>query len=212
MYKSLSITLVLLITSMVSMAQSQSEQEAVKQAFNNYKTAILNDEGTKAATCTNSKTITYYNNILEKVKHTDSVSINNLKLLDRFTVFAIRYRTSKQDIMKFNGRSLLIHVINMGMVGKNSVMNNTIGDVEINGHTAKGQLLVNGNASPFQMKFTKESGQWKIDITSVFPIAETAFTKMIQSSGQDENMYLLMILSMTTKDKPQNNIWKAVAS
>jgi len=193
------------------MAQSQSEQEEVKQAFNNYKEAILNDQGDKAVNYTDSKTLKYYSSALEKVKHADSLALINMKRLDRFTVLAIRYRASKNEIMQFSGRSLLVYAINSGMVGKNSVMNNSIGTVEIKDKSANGQLLVNDNATPFQLQFNKESGQWKVDITSIFPIAETAFENMIKNSSMDENMYLMMILSMMTGEDPKNDIWKAVA-
>jgi len=211
MYRAVSYILLMLSISITSMAQSQGEKEKVKQAFKNYKQAILNDEGSKAVSYTDSKTLKYYNTALHKIKHADSLDLINMKRLDRFTVLAIRYRANKDEIMKFNGRSLFEYAINAGMVGKGSVMNNTIGDVEINGNTAKGRLLVNEAVTPFQLHFNKESGRWKVDITSIFPVAENAFDKMIKNSSMDENMYLMMILSMMSNEAPKNEVWKAVA-
>ncbi len=204
-------SLLILSHSIVSIAQSQSEEEKVKQTFNSYKKAILSDKGNEAVNYIDSKTLNYYNSTLTKVKNADSLALINMNRLDRFTVLAFRYKASKEEILGFNARSLLVYAINSGMVGKNSVTNNTIGPVNINGNTATGQLMVNDNATPFQLRFNKESGQWKVDITSAFPIAEAAFENMMKNSTMDENMFLMMILSMMSGDKPKNNIWNAVA-
>src|SRR5690606_46733 len=109
-----------------------------------------------------------------------------------------------------DGEGLLIYAIKEGMVGKNSVANNTIGDITIDENFAKGQLVVNGKEAPFYFHFYKEEDLWKIDLTSIFPIAETAFKKMQQDSGQEENEYLLTILEMLTGNKPGDEIWNKI--
>ena len=186
------------------------EKDAVKEAFNNYKSAILNDKGEEAVNHVDSRTIAYYSDILEKTKTADSTSVESLELMDKLMVFAIRHRTSKEKILSFDGKELLVHAIQEGMVGKNSVANNSIGEVTIDGDFAKGQFIANGQAAPFFFHFYQESGDWKVDLTSIFPPANMAFQQMVDQSGQSENEYLFMLLGMLTGKEPGAEIWETI--
>jgi hypothetical protein len=112
--------------------------------------------------------------------------------------------------LSFNGKDLLIFAIKEGMVGKNSVAKNIVGDIVIDGKFAKGQLIADGQKTPFYFHFYKEEGIWKIDLTSLLPIGEVAFRNMQQSSGMSENQYLFKLLEMTTGKKPGSDIWAKI--
>jgi len=209
MKKTLSILFLTLAIGTSCLGQ-EKEKELVRESFNNYKTSILNDKGENAVNFVDSRTLSYYNQILEKTKNSDSLAVSKLGLLDKLMVLTIRHRTSKKDILSFNGKELLVYAIKEGMVGKNSVMNTEIGDVEIDGSFAKGQFISNGQRSPFYFHFYKENNYWKVDLTSIFPAGEMAFKKLVNDSGEEENNYLLMLLEMVTGKKPLNKVWKPI--
>ena len=188
----------------------KNEEKLVRKSFDSYKSAILNDKGEEAVKYVDSRTIKYYSDILELVKNGDSTKIETLSILDKLMVFSIRHRTSKQDILSFDGKTLLVYAIKSGMVGKNSVANNTIGDVTIDSSFAKGQFISNGNKAPFYFHFYKEDQQWKIDLTSLFPISTKAFKKMADESEQNQNEYLFSLLEMITGKKPTQEIWQSI--
>jgi len=205
-----SIGITLLIT-LGNIAYGQkSEEKLVKKSFDNYKSAILNDKGEEAVKFVDSRTIKYYSDILELVKTADSAKVETISILDKLMVFSIRHRTAKEDVLNFDGESLLVYAINSGMVGKNSVANNSIGEVKIEGNYAKGQYISNGQKAPFYFDFYKEDKQWKIDLTSLFPISTKAFKKMADDSGQNQNDYLFSLLEMITGNKPDIEIWKPI--
>jgi len=205
-----SIGITLLIT-LGNIAYGQkSEEKLVKKSFDNYKSAILNDKGEEAVKFVDSRTIKYYSDILELVKTADSAKVETISILDKLMVFSIRHRTAKEDVLNFDGESLLVYAINSGMVGKNSVANNSIGEVKIEGNYAKGQFISNGQKAPFYFDFYKEDKQWKIDLTSLFPISTKAFKKMADDSGQNQNDYLFSLLEMITGNKPDIEIWKPI--
>lgn len=188
----------------------KSVEKQVKKAFDNYKKEILNDRGEEAAKYVDSRTIKYYGDMLDLVKTADSAKVETLSTLDKLMVLSIRHRTPKEDILSFDGKSLLVYAINNGMVGKNSVVNNTIGNVTIEDNFAKGQFLFNKQITPFYFHFYNEQGQWKIDLTSLFPVSAMAFDKMIEESGENQNDFLLSLLEMLTGRKPDAEIWKPI--
>jgi len=188
----------------------KTDENTVKKSFENYKSAILNDKGEEAVLYVDSRTIKYYSEILELVKKADSSKIETLNILDKLMVFTIRHRTSKEDILRFEGKSLLVYAIKSGMVGKNSVVNASLGEVVINNDFAKGQFMTNGQKTPFYFHFYHEEGQWKIDLTSLFPASTAAFKKMADDSGENQNDYLFALLEMITGKKPGKGIWQPV--
>jgi hypothetical protein len=194
-----------------SIQAQSSEQASVKKVFETYKAAILNDQGEQALATIDSRTTKYYADIIDVIKNADSTQIEALSLMDKITVFSIRHRATKEEILFMNGNDLFIYAIKNGMVGKNSVVNNTIGTVTINGSFAKGQLVVSGRPTPLSFHFYKETGQWKLDLTSLFPTANAAFEQMATESGENENDFLFNILEMLTGRRPGQEIWMKVA-
>ena len=187
-----------------------TEDNLVRQAFENYKSAILTDRGEEAVKYVDSRTIKYYVDVVDLVKNADSTKVNSLPLLDKIMVFSVRHRTSREDILSFDGKGLLVHAIKSGMVGKNSVVNNSIGEVTIDSEFAKGQFIANGQKAPFYFHFYKENGEWKIDLTSIFSVSNMAIKKMVQDSKQDENEFIFSLLEMMTSKKPGREIWEKV--
>lgn len=188
----------------------KNEQDAVRKVYEDYKTAILNNLGADAADCVDSLTINYYSDMLEHIKYDDSIAVNSLAILDKFMVLAIRHRTPKDSLLSFNGRKMFISAVEEGMVGKNSVMNQAMGVITTNGDFAEGAFILNGRDAPFKYHFYRESGQWKLNLTSIFPFAAYAFTKLVKDSGMEENEYLLFLLEMTLGEKVSEDIWHPI--
>jgi hypothetical protein len=201
--------LFLLLTGQLTYGQKNGKIQ-VQQSFENYKSAILNDRGEDAVKYVDSRTIKYYGDILEIVITADSSKVETLPFLDKLMVFSIRHRMLKEDILSFDGKSLLVYAIKSGMVGKNNVINNSIGDVIINNDFAKGQFIVSGQKTPFYFNFYKEEGQWKTDLTSLFPVTNLAFNKMVDESGENQNDYLFSLLETVTGRKPGAEIWQPI--
>lgn len=189
-------------------ATAQDDKTLIKNCFEGYKAAILEDRGKDALKFVDSKTISYYSGILEKVKKYDSAQIEQTPIIDKLTILMLRHRATKEEIMKLDGKTLLVFAIGRGMVGKNSVQKNGIGEVVVTGNSGTGQIVVDGNATPLKFAFNKEEGAWKLDLTSIFPASNIAFKNAIKESGQNENEYLFYMLEMTTEKEPTAEIWK----
>ncbi len=189
---------------------NKSDEEQVRDCFANYKSSILNDRGEEAVKYVDRRTIKYYQDILDKTKNADSTAINDMNIMDKLMVFSIRHRTPKEEILEFDGKKLLVYAIKEGMVGKNSVMNNEVGDIDIDHDFAKGQLVVSGTPAPMYFHFYKEQENWKINLTSIFPIATQAFQSMADESGEEENEYLFTLLELITGKRPTSQIWDTI--
>jgi hypothetical protein len=207
--KTTTILVFLLLLTFHAFAQ-KGDEKLVRAAFDSYKSSILNDKGEEAVKYVDSRTVKYYSDILDLVKNADAEKIEQLPILDKLMVFSIRHRASKEEILSFDGKGLLVYAIKKGMVAKNSVANNSIGEVVIEGDFAKGKFVANGKETPLYFHFYKEENQWKVDLTSLFPVANAAVKKMADDSGQGESEYILSLLEMITGKKPAEEIWNPI--
>lgn len=184
--------------------------ESVARAFNDYKNAILNDKAEEALKAVDSRTKKYYTDLLHDVKLADSLRIDSLPLIDKITILRIRSAASKPEIESMQGTDAFLFAIKNGMVGKSSVANNELGEIIMEEIFAKGQLVAAGQKTDYYFHFYKEEGQWKMDITSLFSIANMAFEQMVKESGEEENKYLVSLLEMLSDKSISADIWKPV--
>ncbi len=201
----------LLLPATKSLAQ-KSDAELIKQCFNQYKDAILNDKGEEAIQYVDDKTIKYYEGILGLTKNADSTQLENTGLLDKFIVLAVRHRVDREKILSFDGEGLLVYAIENGMVGKNGVVGTSLGEVTVFKEFAKAQIIANGETAPYYFHFYKNRGDWKLNLTSLFSLATAAFKNIIAESGKSDNDFFFQILEMMNGKKVSNKIWKPITS
>ena len=194
----------------LSLFGQSNDVDLVKKAFADYKSAILNDQAEKALSVVDSRTKKYYTQILNDVKSADSAKINSLSIVDKITILGIRSKASKDEILKMKETDAFIFAVNNGMVGKNSVAGNSVGQITIDGKFAKAQLVASGQATDLYFNFYNEDKQWKLDLTALFPLTKQVFKKMIDDSGKSENEFLFNILEVLTGKKITSEIWKPI--
>lgn len=201
--------LITLIITLVLSVQcfSQSNKKLVLESFENYKNAILTDQGEIASNFVDSRTMDYYTTILNKVKTADSTEVDSMGIIDKITVLSLRHRVEKKDLLNFSGKDLFVYAIDHGMVGKSNVMNAELGKVTTSGDFSKAEFVVNRQKTPFFFHFYFEENTWKIDITHLFSLGTVGMKKMIDDSEKDENEFIIQILEILTGNRPTNNIW-----
>ena len=200
------LTGILILISLTTFAQSDAE--LVRKTFSNYKKFILEGKGVEAAKWVDNKTISFYDKMLNMSLYADSASVQDLGIIDKLTVLSVRHRVPVEELLPMNGRDFFAYAIDHGMVGKNSVMTIEIGEVKVEGNFANGQMVSNGQKSPLYFQFNKEEGEWKLDITSLFPASNAGLKQMIESEEMTDNEFIFQTLEMLTGKTVSESIWQ----
>lgn len=201
--RALLITLLVFATSQLI---GQTEEEAIKNCYNGYKQAILDDRGADAVEYIDQHTLEYYTTCLDRAIYMDSASVEKLQIVDKMTVLGIRHRIPKEDIYKMDNRALFQRTIEEGMISKNSVKSSELGVVRIEGNFATGNVVADGSPTPINFHFYKEENDWKIDLTSIFPVPQKALSQMISDLGVSETDFTLQSLGQVTGSAPTRSI------
>ncbi len=196
-------------TQTISRSQPDIEKAKIQACFQAYKNSILNDAGEVAAKYVSERTIQFYDDMAFLARTADSLQIDSLSIIDKLTVLALRARTPNELLFRYEGREVFVFAINSGMVGKDDVRNNDIGKIDLDSTFARAMMMVNGTESPLAMHFHLEGGEWKMDLTSLFPITNTALEEVIEDSEMTENEFLEFVIAYGLKGQdPFHEIWE----
>ena len=178
---------------------SEENKIAVKATFENYQTAILNDNGQAAFKNIDKKTREYYSWASKSAKELDEKAIKALGFMDKMMILLIRQRVSRSDVLKMDGKALFIYAVENGWVGKNGVSQLSIGDISVNNNFATGVVLNNNQKSPLKFHFYKEDQLWKIDLTEISKWGEAMFVSQQKKSGKTMDEYILLLVQIVSK-------------
>lgn len=200
----------LLFVSTVLCAQSQKtrDEKAIQKCFDSYKAAIMEGNAEAAARLVDSRTISYYSEVLNVALHTDSIGIDTLSLFDKMMVLSVRHRIPQQALRAADGKALFIEAVRNGMVSKSGISSMDIGTIEISGAAALCDIISNGKRTPFQFQFYKEKDVWKINLTSLFPLAAIGFEQAAKKSNVPDNVFVFNTLEQLTGTRPTSSIWQ----
>ena len=199
---------VLIIACTQNSERTANEAKLVQQAYENYKTAVINGKGEEALKYVDDRTLNYYANIAEQTRSADSLQVDALPLMDKMMVLFLRQLVFRERLLSFDGKSLFTYAVNSGMIGTEQFYQDSIGKVYIKGKHATGEFKSKGQKFYVPMQFHKENDQWKIDLTSTFSTTEAALQRSVKRSGKTENEFFLSSLEDVAGKQIGDAIWK----
>ncbi|GJQ60010.1 MAG: hypothetical protein D8M57_17560 [Candidatus Scalindua sp. AMX11] len=188
--------------------QKTTGDNGVRGAFDNYRSSILNQDGSKAVKYVSKSTIEYYRKIMNATLTGKEEEVRGLSTIDKMMVILLRHRMKVKVLSKMTAENLFIHSVDKGWIGKDSVINSDIGEITESNNKATAVFINYGKKTPLKYQFVKEQEQWKLDLTAVMPISDEAFKQVIESSNLDEDEYIFKILESISGEKLSEDIWQ----
>lgn len=201
----------IVVTPAPSLQRSQADIDEAKinACFEAYRHSILTDQGEAATRYISTRTIQFYDSMAHVARTADSLLVDSLPLIDKLTVLTLRARTPNELLLSYEGQEVFVFAINSGMVGKDDVRNHDLGKIYLDETFARAMMVINGEEAPIAMHFHLEEGEWKMDLTSLFPITNTALEGIIEDSGMTENEFLEFVIVYGLKGTdPYHGLWK----
>ena len=183
-----------------------AQKEKVKEAFQQYKAAVLSQDGPAAAKQLSSNSIVYYDELLSKVLHGTEAEVKALSSGDMMQVVALRYFFPKEDLKSYDGRQLYEAMIANKFTEERQLARTDLGKIAVKGNKAKGQMVVNGQPSPIFFDFKKEQGAWKLDLTTTVIMTTKFVEQQAQAAQLTVPEYLEQTMNLSEEEK--KSIWQ----
>jgi hypothetical protein len=188
-------------------------EELIKATFTGYQEAILANRGIEAVTYIDQATIDYYAHLFELVKSGSREEVEALDLVDQVSVLMARLRMKPEEIKRMTVNQFIAYSIDSGMIGKGGAARFTFSKMtEYEGDKAKAMIVSQGrqgqNAST-EFLFSKENGEWKLNLTNLLEMSKKSFAQVAQNQGQTKEQFVRAILSAAAgTDTIPARIWE----
>lgn len=192
--------------SFASSAWCADEQEIIK-VFQRYQIAVFNDNGDLALQQIDRHTKDYYQQMLHRSRYASAVESKSLSMNDRFLLVRTRHELSADELSSLDAEAYFKYSVDHEWIDKRSLSDLELVDVQISGDHASSHLQKGEQTASYGFDFNRESGQWKIDLTSVFPALEQSMRVSVERFGGEENEFILQVVGAVTRTPVDPYVW-----
>jgi hypothetical protein len=162
----------------------------------------------KAVAFVDKNTLDYYRKMRDLSLRANRETVGALSSINKLMVLSIRHRVPLESLQQMTPESLFAHAVDEGWIGKQSVINNELGDIAGSGASATGVHISAKKETLIKWVFRKEDDRWRMDLTSMIPVADQAMKHVIRQSGLSEDEFLTNILESVSGKKVADTAWE----
>lgn len=187
---------------------SCSNDEEFNSVFNTYKFAIIDKNGVSAAECVDSATYDYFVSIKKSVLYDDSALVSKKPLLDQLYIISLRKKLHVDSIKKCSPKDFFAMAVNSGQIG-NSLIEKIYFDKlkVIEKNRAYCSIKIDKLESEFDIAFSREANNWKIDITSLIISIEHEIILLLDAQEIHPRTFIENSASKISKPWIVENHW-----
>ncbi|MAP95843.1 MAG: hypothetical protein CMK07_12905 [Ponticaulis sp.] len=130
----------------------------LQQAYTTYATEIMQGHGHKAAKRVSQDTIEHYLSLRDTALEGGTPQ----GLYDEVSVYYLRAKFDDVSIAKLTGRDVMNVLAKAELIGEKDFNEYTLSDIRYTEVEARADLVKGGETTPFEIRFTKEDGEWRV--------------------------------------------------
>ena len=189
-------------------ASADPAEDAVRQCFATYKSALLSKDGLKAAAAISANSLDYYDRMRKLALTGSRQEVEGLPDVDKVMVLALRVRAPRPLLETGSPAEMVKFAVDSGMIGEASVKQLDLGKITIKDKEAEGEIVSRGTPVGASFRFHREGESWKLDIEQATILARGTFAAIAKESGMTENELILKTLSVLAGKEIGEEIWK----
>ncbi len=190
----------------ISDAHYAEEEENVRDAFLDYREALLSQDGAEAAQYLSTESLEYYERLGRHALYSNKRELHRLRAVDLLTVVMLRHMVPANRLAKMSGSEIVGFAVDRGIVGDKSVAVQEPGEITVSTDRAVVEVLTSGEPGP-SLTFRLEGGTWKLDFTDVLAAADLAFQQLVKKTGLTEDQFILQMAESVSGKSISNKIW-----
>ncbi len=190
--------------------EKKNERKLVKQAFQNYKNALLNQDGEEAVRHVSSDTVAFYGKTKNRALNMPENKLKQQEPYEKLMVLMMRLKMSASELSDMEDRDVFAYAVDNGWIGKKGVRNTTLQNVKISNDqaTVSATRKSRRRTRKAEFDFVRENGAWKYTLMPKIEDLNKGMRKAIQKNNVDENTYLTGVIQKSTGEKPEPEIWQ----
>lgn len=205
-------SLVLIVGVLVSVlpahAQPADQAETIRAVFAGYRTALLARDGESAVNLLSQSTIDYYGEMQQLALYGSRETVQSLSLVNQMQVLLLRLRLEPARLKGMSPRQLMVHAVDQGWIGENSVLKTRIGPVSVEGRVAIANAIVDGQTSALTFRFVNEAKGWHLDLVPTVQASNAALQLAAKQRGVSELDFISLLVESAVGRKVGPSVWQ----
>ena len=163
----------------------EAQAEAVTTSYTNFTQAVAAKDGDRAASLLAAPSLTYFDQLRAAALDDDAKTLARRNVLDQITVLSLRDHLAVATLRSADATTLVSEAVKVSAISAGSSPQQPLGQVKVSGDAATA-VLTTGAADSTQsqtIRFARESGTWKFDLTSLFGPAQEQLKSIQKSTG-----------------------------
>jgi len=198
----------LLVLAIPANAGAGDDETAVRQAFDAYKSAVLNGDGSAAAALLSAATVDYYVTMRDHALYAAEQEVRGFEGMDMLMVLRLRDAIAVDRLREMTGNDLVIYAVSEGWIGKASVESLSITAVKVEGDTAVADVLTEHGPYAGGFRFQREADVWKLDLLQVMQVGNAAFDQLARQRGIKREDFAFSLLEQLNGAPVDPAIWQ----
>lgn len=202
------ILVVLCLLNICLTALAGSEADGIRRTFEDYRSALLSNDGRAAEKLLSRKTVDYYAEMRELALYASSKSLQSQLLVTQMQVLLLRIRMDPKPLEAMSGSELLVCSVEQGWIGKEGVSRAQLGKLKIEESSAVAHAEINGQDIGPAFYFAKEAGDsWRLDLLPTVEASNAALRLAAEQQGIPERELILMLIESTVGHEVDAGAW-----
>jgi len=184
------------------------EVTAVKRGFAEYKAALKQRDGTRAAETVSRNSFEYYDRMRKLALSAPREELALLEGTERMLVLALRLQAPLDLLTSATPEELVAHAVSTEAITDTGVARTELGEVRAEGGLARGWVVVDGNPTQGILQFVHEGGRWKFDLEFAMKSSAGLIDAIAQRNGLTEDEVILNLLEQGAQQPVGPEIWQ----
>jgi hypothetical protein len=191
----------------ITLAESP-EASAVKRGFAEYKAALKQHDGMRAAAAVSRNSFDYYDRMRKLALSATRDELARLEGTERMLVLALRLQAPLELLENATPEELVAHAVSTEVITDTGVARTELGEVRAEGELARGWIIVDGTPTQGVLQFAREGDRWKFDLEFAMQSSAGLISAIAMQSGLSEDEVILKLLEQGAQQPVGSEIWR----
>jgi hypothetical protein len=184
------------------------EAAAVKRGFAEYKAALKQRDGTRAAAAVSDNSLRYYDRMRGLALSAPREELAQLEGTERMLVLALRQQAPLELLVNGTPEELVAYAVTTEAMTDTGVVRTELGEIKREGEFARGWIIIDGKTTQGVLQFVRQGGRWKFDLEFAMKSSAGLINAIAKQSALSEDEVILKLLEQGTQQPIGPEIWQ----
>jgi hypothetical protein len=180
---------------------------AVQASYQSYAEAVAAKDGPVSARLVSGTTLDYYAGLRDLALTADRATLAKQRVVDQLAVLSMRANVPAEKLRGADPRGVVSAAVTGQVISSGGAGTSSLKDITVDGDTASANLGVAGGSQQVPLRFHREDGAWKVDLTVLLTPAEDALRSALQRQKLTPDAMLTQVMTTRVGAAKAQQLW-----